>query len=667
MLPSFRIWIWPAWLAIAVALSIPLFRREIDFTHPPAKLAGLMALVAAMGVWIRLRRKWPRAELWVLAAALLVPALVREPRATVTSIAMAAAALALGRCACDWLRLPMAGRAEEVVASAGLGFGAWGLILVALGMAHALYAPAIGVAILALLLGCRRGLARLKRCAMEMRAGWTEPDLLTGMQTFALLVMIGAMHLVMLTPSIYYDSFATHLAAARYYTFHHSLEPMQLLDYSGYPQGFELLMAAAGLLAGQAAEQMVSPLFLLLTLGAVYALARELGASRPVAVTGAIFAMAIPCMQWSGDVVKNDLMLAFFLLFAALGTVRYWRTRAPGWLYAVACAVAAAQNVKLSAILATGPLAILVFLAWLRIGRARELAIAAAIFLAGSAYWPLRDKLAFGSAVYPLNLTHVVTPGAVEDMKSPPLVRAERLASLPWRLQFHGTWGFDGQNDTPLGFFFLMFLPACFWMRRSDWTPVTLGCVFFASCYFLAWGLTVPILRYAAVPVAMLVLGLSLGLARTLRAAPGWIVVLLLAVVAYCHVYNWSVMASLGVRMERLEFLAGKMTQDEFLRKMVPTYASAAWIRDHAKPGELTLSVGNFARAYMGDAGGVTAILDEQGPFPVPAIRSALAAGKYRYLLLPRSVNAEQAFAGLSPAPTLEATDERYQVFRMAR
>jgi 4-amino-4-deoxy-L-arabinose transferase-like glycosyltransferase len=663
LFPLFRIWIWPAWLAFALAFSIPLFRRELDYTHPPAKLAGLIALVVLMGVWIWLRRKWRRAELWILAGALIVPALVREPRATLVAVAMSASALAFGRCACGWLKLPMRGRVEEVVTSAALGFSAWIAMLIALGSGHALYAPVIGGLIAIAIVFCRRGLIRLLRCAMEAHGGWNQPDVLTGIQTFAILIVIGAMHLVMLTPSIYFDSFATHLAAANYYSLHHTLEPVPFLRYSGFPQGFELLMSAAALLAGQPGEQMISPVFLMLTLAALYALARDLGASRPVGIVGAVFGIAIPAIAWSGSLAKNDLPLAFLLLFALLGAVRYSNTRAPGWLYAVAFVAAGAQNVKLSAIIAIAPLAILLLLAcWPRV---REIAIALAVFLLFSAYFPVRNQRVFGSAIYPEDLYAVGTPGVVEDLKSPPIVRAERLASLPWRLQFHGTWGFDGQNDTPLGFFFLLFLPACLWMRRSDWTKVTLGGVFFAACYLLAWGLTVPIVRYAAAPIGMLVLGLSLGLVRTLRVAPGWLKVLLLTMVIYCHVYNWSVMASLGVRMQRIQLLAGNMSADAFLRLMLKTYPSAVWIRDHARPGEQTLSVGNFALAYMGDPGLVKVILEETGPFPVAIIRSELARTRYRYLLLPREVDPEQVFAGQAHAAALESTDERYLVFRL--
>jgi hypothetical protein len=667
LLNLLRIWIWPVWLAIAAALSVPLFRRELDESHPPAKLAGLIALVMAMSIWIRLRRKWPRAELFVLGMALLIPALVREPRATVTVAAMSAAALAFGRCACDWLKLSVKGRAGEIVTSAALGFSAWVAILIALGIGHALLVTSIAALIGIAILFCRRGLRRLLRSTMEISVGWNEPDAFTGMQTFAALVMIGCVNLVMLTPSIYYDAFATHLATAHYYELHHTLEPVPLMTYSGFPQGFELLMTAAGLFAGQAGEQMISPLFLMLTLAAIYALARELSASRQIATAGAVFGLAIPFMQWSGAVAKNDLMLAFLLLFALFAALRCWNTRAPGWLYSSAFAAAAAQNVKMSAIVATGPLAILLLFVSLRIaGRIRVVAVTLAIFLVFSAYWPVRNKSMFGSLLYPLNLDAVSTPGAVEDMKAPPATRAARLASLPWRLQFHGTWGFDGQNDTPLGLFFLLFMPACFWMRRRDWTPATIGCAFFAACYLLAWGLTVPILRYAAAPVAMLALWISAGLVRTLRVAPVWIRALLLGTVAYCHVYNWSVMASLGVKIERVRFLIGEIDADEFLRRMLASYPSAAWIRDHAQPGEHTLSVGNFARAYMGDPGQVNVILGEQGPFSIPNIRSELASRHYRYVLLPRAVNSAEVFAGLA-VPELASADEHYLVFRIAQ
>ena len=123
-------------------------------------------------------------------------------------------------------------------------------------------------------------------------------------------------------------------------------------------------------------------------------------------------------------------------------------------------------------------------------------------------------------------------------------------------------------------------------------------------------------------------------------------------------------MASLGVRIQRLQLLAGRMDTDTFLRRMLATYPSANWIRDHARPGEAILSIGNTARAYMGDPGPVNVLMHEEGPFPVSKIRDELQARPYRYLVLSRQVDAGQVFAGRA-APLLESADEEYFVFRL--
>ena len=658
--------LWIVWLPIGLALTVPPFLNELDprTGHPPGKALGLGALSVGMLLWIWLRRKWPRAEWLILAAAAILPAVIREPRATLAAAAITASALAFGRRACDWLRLPVQGRVEQIVVSAALGFGSWILVLMALGLAHGLYTAAIIVLIVGGIVSCRRGLSQLAATAGSMIDGWNEPAAMVGMQTFALLVTIAMAHLVMLAPCLYFDAYTTHLAMADYAALHHLLEPMPLLRYSALPQGFELLMAGAGMLAGQAAQRMISPVFLLLTVAALYAIARELRLSRAASIVGAVFAVAIPCIQWTGASVKNDLPLAFLVLAALLAFLRCLATRSASCFYAGAFFCAAALNVKLSALVTIAILAVLYFLAALRLeGRVRAIAVACAIVLLFGGYWPLRNKIIFGSFGYPLD-TGVIARGMGEAGELPAMARVVKLAALPWTLQFHGGFAFDRQNETPLGFLFLLFIPAWFWIRWRDWTAAVWGCVFLVVTYMAFWGLTFPVLRYAAAPIGLIVLALGAGMWNALRAAPAWLRICLLAAAAYCHVYNWSAMASLGVRIQRLQLLAGRMDTDTFLRRMLATYPSANWIRDHARPGEAILSIGNTARAYMGDPGPVNVLMHEEGPFPVSKIRDELQARPYRYLVLSRQVDAGQVFAGRA-APLLESADEEYFVFRL--
>ena len=103
-----------------------------------------------------------------------------------------------------------------------------------------------------------------------------------------------------------------HLPSAMFYSAKQALVPLAGLDYSYFPQGFEVLMTAAHLFAGQAAAQMISPTFFGLTAFFVFVVARECGLARAPAIAATIFGTSIPFLHWTGSVAKNDIALALF-------------------------------------------------------------------------------------------------------------------------------------------------------------------------------------------------------------------------------------------------------------------------------------------------------------------------------------------------------------------
>ena len=651
-----RVWIWALWLPAAVALAIPPFLSQIAAkqVHPLARILLLLAMAAAIPLWLAFRRRWSGVELGLLAMAMLAPPLFRAPRATVVTLAILAAACAFGRCCCDWLKLPLKHRSSEIAMSAGIGFTAWMVVLIALGLAGMIIAPAIAAAVGLALIVFRRGLVRIGRTASQIFRDWREPDALSGIQTMFLGAMILVLQPVVLTPSLLYDALATHLAASKSFSLHHTLAPYG--EYGFLPQGYELMMGAAHTLAGQAAEQMVAPVFLALAFLAMYAIVRELGGRPKTALAGATLATALPFIQWNGAVAKNDICMAFFLLVALLASLRWITSGEPGWILAGAFAAAGAENIKHTALVGAAPLAVLFLIGAARRPRAaRTITQAAAVFLVFGSFWMLRAAVLRGDPLYPLR-----APGG--DARS-----AEVLPSVKDRiayaasLQFQGMPIYEGNSDTRLGPFFLLFLPGVLWFRRGDWSRGALACGFFIAVYLALWISSWPALRYAAAPVALLAVGLTEGLVRAIEGAPARLGSALLAAVCFCHLLDFSNLAGMSLNRARLEYMARRMDDNAYLSQSLPAYAAIQWTGRHADRGRLTLAIGADAAAYAEDPRTMASLFSGEGPFPPEEVRRAIAGANYEYVIIPRKADLAAIFGAKTP----QFEDSRFAVFRL--
>ncbi len=657
-LPRIRVWIWLVWLPAAIALALPSFFAEVGVSgvHPAGRIVGLLAIAAAIPVWLTLRGKWPRVELPLLAIAAVAPPLLREPVATLVTMVTVVAACGFGKCGCDWLKLRFRHRSAEIAISAGIGFAAWIVVLIALGLLGQIRASAIAVTLGISLIAFRRGIFRMGRLSGEIFRGWHEPGAFAGIQTIFLGAMILVLQPVALTPSVLYDALATHLAASRNFSLHHTLAPFG--DYGFLPQGFELMMGAADTLAGQAAEQMVAPVFLGLAFVTMYAIARELGARREIALAGATLATALPFVQWTGAIAKNDVPMAFFLLVGLLAYLQLvsggelgWIE--PSWILAGAFLAAGAVNVKHTGWIGVVPLAVLFLIAGLKQPRrVRTMVSATAVFLVFGSFWMMRAALAHGDPVYPLR-----APGAMERPASLVPLR-DRLAYL-FRIQFQGTPIFEGNSTTRLGPFFLLFIPAIFQIKRSDWNGRSLACCFFAAVYLSIWFSTWPVLRYGIAPIVLIVIAVAAGLARAIETAATGLAAALLASVVFCHLLNLSTLVGMSLNVPRLEYLAGRMDRDTYLAESLSSYPAIAWVREHGAAGASILAIGTHAVAYAPDPASMTTLFPDEGPYPAAEARDAIAGRAYRYVIISRNADLAAIFGAKSP----EFADSHFAVF----
>lgn len=578
----------------------------------------------------------------LLAIALvfiIVPPLFREPAATLLTALTIVATVGFGCRVCRWIGVEFESRSAEVAIAAGIGFGAWILGLMLLAMFAELRAlPSAAILILMLAVGAR-SLPRFRGVVVERSA-------LAVVSVTALVAMILMLQFVVLTPSVLYDALATHLAASRNLSLHHALPAG---DYGFLPQGFELMMGAADSLAGpfnggQGAEQMIAPIFLALTWVALFAIAREFGGRRDVALAAATLAIAIPVVQWNGASAKNDVPMAFLLLVALLAGLRAISTREPQWIFLGAFAAAAAANIKHTAFLGIAPLAILfLFAAWRTPHRLRTVLIAIVVFAACGTFWMVRATYTHHDPVFPLR-----SPGMMERPASE-ISLADRAMYLV-KLQFGGTSMFEGNSTTRLGLFFLLFLPAIFLLRRRDFDARVLACCFFAAIYLLIWFSTWPVLRYAVAPVVLV----ALGLAATAARAPVFLIAF-----AICQIWNLWTMTGMTVNRQRLAYIARTMDRDSYLRQTLPSYGALAWLRDHAPAKSPILAIGTHALAYAPDPALVDSPFNEQGPFPSDRIAAAIESKRYRYAIVSR--DGSPAFA----SETAAFADDHFVVYQL--
>src|SRR5262249_37935428 len=153
-------------------------------------------------------------------------------------------------------------------------------------------------------------------------------------------------------------------------------------------QNAETLMTLAFALGGQAAAQMISPVFFLLTAAVVFSIVRHFGACVLAALAALVLGSSIPFVHWTGSVAKNDVQLAFFELAALLALYLWRETGRSQWLPLGALFIGTAFGTKSTVLFALLPLGMLYgFAVWRQPRRARALAWILLIIAASGLFW----------------------------------------------------------------------------------------------------------------------------------------------------------------------------------------------------------------------------------------------------------------------------------------
>ena len=521
MLGLTKIAVWSAWLVVAALLFARPFRWQANYFLVHGNrlyylamwgMFGLLALVCLIYVPYRRRALW-RWDLPLILVLGVVFVAAEQPLALLVTLLFFLACFNTGSRLARVFGIRWERPAEKLALGFSTGCAAYLPVLFTLGELHAYYWYVFWLLVLAPIAIWHRETAataqavgqlwRSVRLAEELR----HP--LAGVAVVFLAAAVFFSAAAALTPSITFDTLNMHLPAAQYYSALHTLQPVPMMPYSFYPQGFETLVLLVLQLGGQAAAQLVAPLFFAVFLLLLFEIGRACCLDLTGIFTGVTCVAMTPFILWDGTQTKNDIILAAFQLAALLCCLRWRETKSRGWLMLGAVFIASSICIKYTAVYGAIPLVIL-FLAQLWKYQGKRLILALAFLLLmgvlGS-YWQARAFVYTGNPVYPETLERAAQPGGVRA-GARWRGRVRRLGRKAWDLNFVGRPYFESPIRNPLGMFLLTFAPLAVlasWRRDANRRL----CLFYIGLYVLYWLGTVGALRYALPAFALIILFLA--------------------------------------------------------------------------------------------------------------------------------------------------------------
>ncbi|HLN00100.1 MAG TPA: hypothetical protein VK335_12500 [Bryobacteraceae bacterium] len=648
---------------MAIWLTWPGFLWEIEYFRSPGpqffRLLIIFLGVSPLAVWtyqyVRRGGLW-RWEFAIISSMPVAAVFLYEARAAAVTLAVVVASFAMGRRLRRLLTIPAEGAVEDITISSGLGLGALHCLLFVLGLAAWYTVAAFLMSILLFLLVGRREVHAFWTALGQLHGAWAGTAEWRGWAG-ALVAVFGAAFvtcsaLVMLAPSLAYDVLRLHLPLAHYYAVQHALRTPEYLSYGYFPQAVETLMTMGYVLAGDAAAQMLPPVYFALAMLMAYRIGRMCGLSQFAALTGTMFAAATPLLHWTGSVAKNDMALAFFMLAALHGYLRWRESNDFHSILAGAFFLAMGAGVKHSVVYALPPLAVLYAYAAIEQRRPlRALARPAAIFLVFGTFWLARTWLLTGNPAYPFSPRAALPAQNATHWWS----LAIRCLRIPWDVHFNGHHYFESPLDHPMGIALVLFVPvwALVWRKLNRAEG---ACLFFCALYLPYWAVVQGEPRFAIAPILILQIltgGRMILFCRPMRSAVRFSLYL---ASAYALLFGLLGAAIVEVNAPQLRYFAGRIDKAEYLREALVPYRVMEFVRGVAGPQDPILSVDACPFLYVPnpslfDCVWSSDLLREK-------LDVQLLRRNYRFLILP------VARAGEAPAGWREVrADESYLAY----
>ena len=457
-------------------------------------------------------------------------------------LAFAVLAWVIGRAVLPVPRAPS--WAGATVLRCTLGIGILAHVVGALGMAGMLkVGPLVGTALALLALGLWAARSETKLGALRLRTVWT---IILGAAVLA--VVAWPLLWRALWPPAEFDSVAYHLALARWWANHGSIDIVPHLRAPVAPHNAHALFAAFLVLQGEVAPQLVSVLSVILVGSCCYAAARTLGSPAAGILAAALW--------WSNPIVAERGIVATYhaiaALFAAAAFVSWiWWRQGDNWRHALLAGVfsgfcAGTYYLGLNVVALLGG-------AFLVDRRVRTGWTGLAAFLAGTvvggAPWYVRTAWHTGNPVWPF-LRGIFGPGpwwseadallVAKDLGSLGVTRSfVNLLTTPWVL-FRQPEVFQASGSgfsVALGVALLL---AVTWgLRTSQGRQLALG---FGGLY-VAWFFQAQALRYLLFALPLVCVAGALAgedlVRRLMRQAPRLAVAVTVALAGVAATQGW--------------------------------------------------------------------------------------------------------------------------------
>jgi hypothetical protein len=145
-------------------------------------------------------------------------------------------------------------------------------------------------------------------------------------------------------------------------------------------------------------------------------------------------------------------------------------------------------------------------------------------------------------------------------------------------------------------------------------------------------------LRFAIAPVVVLLLFTVDRLVRVYNAAPRLVRFVLAVSLFYCGIFSLCVVAFLEIDNVQFKLLLHQVDWTGYLRLWPSIYRPLEFLKDHAEPGDLILSVDDCAAAYAPDPARFHGMCRDNHVYSLDEIRAELSRLPYRFLILPHGL-----------------------------
>ncbi len=518
---------------------------------------------------------------------------------------LALLALAVGDSLLSFFRLGPMARLERACLSLGLGLGALGYLVFALGLMSALAPAAIAVVLVLifLLVHHRAGhwILQLRLALKQIPTSWKALPVTWRVMAGLMVWIAAAEVLLALAPPTAYDALTYHLVGPREFLEQGAifastarwLINMPFVVESGYliPVAFKADSAARFL-----------HLFWALTLlGTTYTIGRR-WAGASTGRWAAVILLGMPMLAIVASDADTDFAWAALELLSLAAILEWTESKRRSWIVVAGVFAGMALGAKYLSLGGVGTLAIL--LGWLSFRDGpKALASRVAVFLltAGAVGlpWYLKNWIWLGDPFFPfllggwrLDPSRMWAWLQLAQGYSPASNVAAWL-SLPIRM-FLEPWGF-GDSFPPslllLGSLLYPFVPRS---RRLN------AIALLALAGYIVWSLYPALVSRYLIPTFPLLAILS---AYAVSRFPfpqqmkrfGWILVVALAATSLAA--TALILTGIAVKDGGLAVVTGAQSRDDYLQDVIPPYAAVAFALSHLPEGSSLLSTGD-ARAY---------------------------------------------------------------------